>query len=266
MLIIQYAEFHYLKQVQIFLTHSFIMYKLEQIKGFTLIELSIVLVIVGLLIGGILAAQSIIQTSHVLKLVSKVQQVEIATQNFFTTYKAIPGDTNIFIPVGTPDFALSWGGAGVNVTCNGIYYNLETYQGFAHLSAAGMIQPSYVPYSPVQCGGTHNDTPANVSNAGLFAPYSDLDGRAVNYNNTTKYPFIYTKSTDNTLLGFSFRINGRYALPLEAKMGVYANSSSEPGLRNDSGIGYCRYLSNGVLPCKDFNSQDARFTYRTNIQ
>jgi len=72
-------------------------------RGFTLIELSIVLVIIGLLIGGILAAQSMISTAKINKLVRTFQQTEIAVTNFKTNYGGLPGDSNKMSPAGDND-------------------------------------------------------------------------------------------------------------------------------------------------------------------
>lgn len=64
--------------------------------GFTLVELSIVLVIIGLLIGGLLVAQSMISTARVQKTVRNIQQFDSGLNNFKTTYKGLPGDSAIF--------------------------------------------------------------------------------------------------------------------------------------------------------------------------
>ena len=61
-------------------------------RGFTLVELSIVLVIVGLIIGGILAAKSMINTSKMVKIISLAEQYKTAARNFRTTYNYWPGD------------------------------------------------------------------------------------------------------------------------------------------------------------------------------
>ena len=75
-------------------------------KGFTLVELSIVLVIIGLLIGGILAAQSMIGTAKIQALVRQVGQFDAAVTNFQTKFNGLPGDVNAVSAAG--------GGAGLS--------------------------------------------------------------------------------------------------------------------------------------------------------
>lgn len=63
-------------------------------RGFTLVELSIVLVVIGLLIGGILVAQSLIEAAKINSQIRQLQQLDVATQNFFMNYARWPGDSN----------------------------------------------------------------------------------------------------------------------------------------------------------------------------
>ena len=67
-------------------------------KGFTLVELAIVLVIIGLLIGGILAAQSMISNAKIKRLISEVQQYNTMIVLFKSQYNYWPGDypQNVF--------------------------------------------------------------------------------------------------------------------------------------------------------------------------
>ena len=65
-------------------------------RGFTLVELSIVLVIIGLLIGGILVAQSMTITSKIQATIGQISQFDVAVENFETAYTSLPGDNNLF--------------------------------------------------------------------------------------------------------------------------------------------------------------------------
>lgn len=61
-------------------------------KGFTLVELSIVLVIIGLIIGGILKGQELIGNAQIKNVVSQAQSYQAATAAFRDKYNALPGD------------------------------------------------------------------------------------------------------------------------------------------------------------------------------
>jgi prepilin-type N-terminal cleavage/methylation domain-containing protein len=67
------------------------MKKLHQ-KGFTLVELAIVLTIIGLLIGGILKGQQLMTNARVTATLAQINAVEAATTTFRDTYSAMPGD------------------------------------------------------------------------------------------------------------------------------------------------------------------------------
>ena len=62
------------------------------VTGFTLIELSIVLVILGLLAGGVLAGRDLIHAAQVRSGLSTVQQLSTAVSTFEAKYDCLPGD------------------------------------------------------------------------------------------------------------------------------------------------------------------------------
>lgn len=72
-------------------------------SGFTLVELSIVLVIIGLLIGGILVGQSMIASATINAQVSQLQQFQVLVDQFKDRYKSLPGDTTLLSPSGNGD-------------------------------------------------------------------------------------------------------------------------------------------------------------------
>lgn len=62
--------------------------------GFTLVELSIVLVIIGLLIGGVLTGKSLIDAAAVRSQVSQIEEYFSAINTFQAKYGGLPGDLN----------------------------------------------------------------------------------------------------------------------------------------------------------------------------
>lgn len=63
--------------------------------GFTLVELSIVLVIIGLLIGGILVGQSMMSAARISQQAKQLQQFDTMVSNFQTKFNGLPGDSSI---------------------------------------------------------------------------------------------------------------------------------------------------------------------------
>jgi prepilin-type N-terminal cleavage/methylation domain-containing protein len=61
-------------------------------QGFTLIELSIVLVVIGLIVGGILVGQSLISAAGVRATISQIEKYNTAANTFREKYGYLPGD------------------------------------------------------------------------------------------------------------------------------------------------------------------------------
>jgi len=66
----------------------------KQMQGFTLIELSIVIVIIGILMGGIVLGGQVLHASKITKLSSEISEISRAFLMFQETYNAFPGDYN----------------------------------------------------------------------------------------------------------------------------------------------------------------------------
>lgn len=61
-------------------------------SGFTLVEIAIVLVIIGLLLGGVLKGQELIENSRIKSVVNDMKSVQAAYNGYLDRYKTIPGD------------------------------------------------------------------------------------------------------------------------------------------------------------------------------
>lgn len=117
------------------------MFNLHKIRkdqaGFTLVEIAIVMVIIGLLIGGVLKGQAMIQNAKVKRVVKQADEIRAMVMSFYDKYGVYPGDENsATIPPGGGDAA----GNG-----NGQMGNNATERGdlFVDLSLAGLISGTY---------------------------------------------------------------------------------------------------------------------------
>lgn len=90
--------------------------------GFTLIELSIVLVIIGLIVGGILVGRDLISAAEVRAQVSQIEKFQQAVNTFKGKYGSIPGDIS---DRDATNFGLAT--LGSNVTASGILESPNPY-------------------------------------------------------------------------------------------------------------------------------------------
>lgn len=140
--------------------------------GFSLVELSIVLVILGLLVGGILAGQSLIRASELRSVSTEYQRYVSAIAAFRDKYFMLPGDiTNAtsFWTAGTcPGTSASpaTGPATCNGDGNGQIQRTptggasnEVYRFWQHLANAGLVEGTF---SGVANSTTYNDPESRV--------------------------------------------------------------------------------------------------------
>ncbi len=122
----------------------------KQQKGFTLVEIAIVLVIVGLLIGGVLKGQEMITNAKLKRIESDNAGIAAAMFSYQDRYLQLPGDdlaADTRFSVYTAGSAVVGDGLGTiegdwdATTTGDITANVtpETGMFFAHLRAAGLV-------------------------------------------------------------------------------------------------------------------------------
>ena len=104
-------------------------------RGVTLVEIAIVLVIIGLLLGGILKGQELINNAKVKNMISYQEALRGAWYAFIDRYEAVPGDwtrASQFLAINQA--------AVLNGQGNGFINEHESPLVFTHLVAAGFIR------------------------------------------------------------------------------------------------------------------------------
>jgi len=149
-------------------------------SGFTLIEIAIVLVIIGLLLGGVLKGQELITSARVRNLISQQDGIKAAFFGFQDRFRAYPGDyasafSTLKCPTGTS--CLNGNGNGVveraatPVTINAIASEVnESILAWMHLASAGFLNGSYTMTAGATAAADAN-TPKNPYNIFLQIAY-----------------------------------------------------------------------------------------------
>ncbi len=112
-------------------------------KGFTLLELSIVLTIIGLVIGGISVGKDMIRNAELQSVITEIESYRTAVETFQSKYQSLPGDM--------PDAQNFWsncidnGGNTCNGDGDGIIENTgsERVRFWQHLSLGELIDGTY---------------------------------------------------------------------------------------------------------------------------
>jgi prepilin-type N-terminal cleavage/methylation domain-containing protein len=188
-------------------------------SGFTLIEIAIVLVIIGLLLGGILKGQELITSARVRNIIAQLDGTRAAFFGFQDRYRALPGDFN----AATTQIS----GASRNGDGDGQILGDESIAVWDHLSHAGFINGTYV-FNAAESPAT---TPNNPYGARLQlindAVYADSAAPTVRINLKTG-PQIPV----NILAEIDRKIDDGNALRGTMRFSAYAAGGAAPTAAN----------------------------------
>ena len=118
--------------------------------GFSLVELSIVLVILGLLIGGVLSGQALIRAAELRSVTAEYQKYIAAINSFRDKYFGLPGDIANGASFGWTDaagVAVANGDGNGQINYTSVSTTNEVSSFWVELAKAGLIEGSYTLFS-----------------------------------------------------------------------------------------------------------------------
>lgn len=144
-------------------------------SGFNLVELSIVLVILGLLIGGVFAGQNLIQASKLRSVMTDANTYLSAVNQFRTQYRYLPGDL--------PGAAGYWAAVtpGSNVGDGIVDKDTEEYIAWQEMNLAGFVEKSFTGTPGGGATPGTNIPEARIPTAGFRFYYANFAGDATTY-------------------------------------------------------------------------------------
>lgn len=190
-------------------------------SGFTLIEIAIVLVIIGLLLGGVLKGQELINSAKVKNLATDFRNIPVFIYGYQDKFRSLPGDDSLLAqhvqngvsctPVATADHCVLGNGL-IDGSWNAYGKADESYLFWQHVRLAGLTSgPTDIPAAPGQGDGFR---PLNAAGGEIGIQSGTSD--------TAKTPILDLAATPKAIRGTyiicSPNILGKFARQLDIQL------------------------------------------------
>ncbi len=157
----------------------------RQRGGFSLVELAVVLVIIGLIVGGVLKGQELVTSAQINAVQTDANKIRTAVNTFRNKFLALPGD------IQNPDAVIDLSSSGLSSFSEGggndngqiegdrLDAGTEAVQAWAHLGASGLLNE----IDAEAIDGNHLDA-AEAMTSGIGGFYSMKTGLTGSENGT----------------------------------------------------------------------------------
>lgn len=177
----------------------------SQSQGFTLIEIAIVLVIIGLLLGGVLKGQELINSAKVKSYATDFRNIPVFLYGFQDRFRALPGDDPAIVAHVTGTLATTPAGTIGNGVINGAWNTTtntdESCLFWQHVRLANVAPGS---------------TTVDCSAGGTYWP-RNANGGPIGLQSNTGFATI-TGGLNGSYIICSANILGQFVLQLDATM------------------------------------------------
>lgn len=116
-------------------------------KGFTLVEISIVVVIIALIVSGFLIGKSLVRQAELRSVLIQSSELRTAINTFLLTYNALPGDFAEAYDYWGSDCATGAsaedycnGNGDKKVSLSGVADDNEVFRAWQHMGLAGLVE------------------------------------------------------------------------------------------------------------------------------
>lgn len=209
--------------------------RLQRQQGFTLVEMAIVLVIIGLLLGGILKGAELITSARVRNIADQNSGVQAAYYGFIDRYRQLPGDwgqTNAAQAI--PGVTTGGNGSGRLDGSNPWVEGLALWE---HLSKSGFIQGNFT-------GGTALPSQNDVDKA----PRNAFNGFLMLYFSSDYFDLATPSSKLNLVLGSGIPVNVLAELDRKIDDGLPSSGVVRHGVTSGGTFGT---ISQSTADCVD---------------
>ncbi|MCX7823428.1 MAG: prepilin-type N-terminal cleavage/methylation domain-containing protein [Syntrophobacterales bacterium] len=155
-------------------------------RGFTIVELAIVLVIIGIILGAVLKGQELINNAKIKRVYNQYREILAAVYTYYDKYGKYPGDD--------PNAKARWGNAengndnglidGFTLGCTDQNTNVESCQVWNHLRLANILT------------GSGTQAPSNAFGGTIGIGYGTVQGLATMWIGLNNLPGDVCASLD----------------------------------------------------------------------